>query len=175
MVKARVIYTLKHYLQLPKTLNPAGLIIALVLTGSVMLLMLGIPVLTAISGDPLPEGFWSNLMLLTGAFLFYIVIRQFFSPWLGYRRAHKKFGDTPVEYELREKDFTAIQNGSDFSENVVLPYSKLDKAVETKEYFLLCPRSGTAYIIGKNEITEGTPEQLRSILRGTMGKKYKLK
>ncbi len=175
MVKARVIYTLKHYLQLPKTLNPAGLIIALALTGSVMLLMLGIPVLTAISGDPLPEGFWSHLMLLAGAFLFYISIRQFFSPWLGYRKAHKKFGDTPVEFELREKDFTAVQTGEDFDENITLPYSKLDKVVETKDFFLLVSHGGNAFIIGKSEITEGTPEQLRSILRGNMGKKYKLK
>ncbi|HOR21335.1 MAG TPA: YcxB family protein [Ruminococcus sp.] len=86
-----------------------------------------------------------------------------------------EFGESKVNFAFHADKFTAEHSGKDFSDKIELNYDKLDKVYETKEYFLLYLRSNTAFIIGKNEICEGSPQALRELLRTKFGKRYKTK
>ena len=175
MVKAEVVYTRKGFFQLPKTYNNVTFGITLVIWSASMILILGIPVLSFLTGTEMPEDYAKYLFFLIAGLVFLILLRNVILPLSAFNKYHKKFGDTPIYYEFGEEGFTCVQNGNGFSENTALNYDKLDKVIETKEYFLLSPRSGSAYTIAKTDITEGTPEELRAILRRSMGKKYKVK
>ena len=175
MVKAEVVYTRKSFFQLPKTYNNLLFGTTLAVWGVTMLLILGIPVLSLLTGTEMPAGYTKDLIFWIAAIIFLILLRNVILPVSAYSKYHKKFGDTPMYYEFGEESFTSVQNGNGFSENISLRYDKLDKVIETKEYFLLSPRSGSAYIIARSDITEGTPDELRAILRKNMGKRYKVK
>jgi hypothetical protein len=76
-------------------------------------------------------------------------------------------------YEFDENEMRASCKGADFNENVAITYDKLDKVRETPKCFLLFPEKNLAYVIGKHEITEGTADDLRNLLKSKLGKKFK--
>ncbi|MDL2219994.1 YcxB family protein [Ruminococcaceae bacterium OttesenSCG-928-O06] len=53
-----------------------------------------------------------------------------------------------------------------------LPYTSLSSAVETKRDFYLFTTQAQAYMIDKAYFTNGSPEQLRELLRAALGTKF---
>lgn len=181
MIKARVVYTMDHIRQLRRLRSIFSYIIMIGCTLYVLfnfVLILGIPLMCFIVKAPLPDGFWRHMIVISilSAFVVFLDIWTFFlAPWTGFRNRKKKYGDSPIYYELDENGVDVKCQGEGFSDNTAFTYDKLDKAIETKNYFLLCPRRNVAYIIGKHEITEGSVEGLRDLLRLKMGNKFKSK
>lgn len=178
MVKARVVYTMEHMKQLRRLR-----ILTYIFMGGCTLwvlfnfvLILGIPLLCFVTKVPLPDGFWGYMILVTVLSLGVILLDIwvfYLEMWVGLKKRKKKYGDSPVFYEIDENGVKVESHGEGFSENVSFAYDKLDKAIETKKYFLLCPRRNAAYIIGKHEITEGSVKALSELLRLKMGNKFK--
>ena len=141
-------------------------------------MLVGIPLICIIAKVPLPDGFWGFVMLgaVLSIFIVFLDIWTFFlASWIGFRNRRKKYGDSPIYYELDENGVDVKCQGEGFSDSAAFTYDKLDKAIETNNYFLLCPHRNVGYIIGKHEITEGSAEGLRDLLRLKMGKKFKSK
>lgn len=54
-------------------------------------------------------------------------------------------------------------------------YPELVSAVETEKFFFITIEKGKTCIIGKFELTEGSPSELRSLLTEKLGKKFNAK
>ena len=178
MIKAEVKYTEKHYRELTKCRNKLFFYIlgvtALVNVGLLILLLL----LSLVSGKGLPEDFgrlFGLVLFIVGMWALDSLLMYVFFPKRAAKVERQKFGDSKVNFAFYEDKFTAEHSGSDFSDSMELSYDKLDKVVETKEFFLLYLRSNTAFIIGKDEITEGGPQALRELLHTKFGTRYKTK
>lgn len=52
-------------------------------------------------------------------------------------------------------------------------YDDLHSAVEDDSFFYLLSDQYSAYVIGKNELTEGTPEELSALLSDKMGDRFR--
>ncbi|MBQ3138748.1 MAG: YcxB family protein [Ruminococcus sp.] len=179
MIRAKVVYTPEHIKQLIKCRSIIFYIIMIGVTLHILITtfsIICIPFLSAISDTPIPEGFTSNLIISIFASLFIIGIdiwAFFLYPYYYVKKRRKKYGDTPAFYELDDNSVKINCTGAGFDEQLNFTYDKLDKARETKGYFLLYPQKNSAYIIGKHEITEGTPDDLRNLLKSKLGKKFK--
>ena len=178
MIRAEVKYTEKHYRELSKCRNKISFYIlgatALVNVGLLILLLL----LSLVSGKGLPEDFghlFGLVLFVVGMWSLDCLMMYVFFPKRAAKVEQQKFGESKVNFAFHADKFTAEHSGKDFSDKIELNYDKLDKVYETKEYFLLYLRSNTAFIIGKNEICEGSPQALRELLRTKFGKRYKTK
>ena len=165
MIRAKVVYTNEHMSQIYKCYGKLSLFIiifcsAIILLGTAFELIVLFAFL--VSDTPIP----SNLISLITLSLFLVILFIASNTWLFFlyprvflKNHRKKYGDIPVFYE--------------FNENITITYDKLDKVKETKKYFLLYPQRYSIYIIGKHEITEGTADDLRNLLKSKLGKKFK--
>lgn len=85
------------------------------------------------------------------------------------------YGDGTAVYEFDENTFkNSIVSGKTKSE-AVIEYSKLSKAIESKTHFYIFTNENTAYVIRKTAFTEGTPEELRNILKTRFGERFIVK
>ena len=65
---------------------------------------------------------------------------------------------------------TSEEGGTD--ETASLPYNALHRAVETARDFYLYTGPSQAYLIDKQYFTNGSPEELREILKTALGNKF---
>ena len=179
MIRAKVVYTNEHMSQLYKCYGKFSLFI-IIFCSVIILLGTAFELLTfllfLISDTPIP----SDLISLITLSLFLVILFIASNTWLFFlypriflKNHRKKYGDIPIFYEFNENNMSIKHTGADFNENITITYDKLDKVKETKKYFLLYPQRYSVYIIGKHEITEGTPDDLRNLLKSKLGKKFK--
>jgi hypothetical protein len=141
-----------------------------------LLFVAGLSFLCLLTRGSLPDGTLSSIIFMTAltVIVLYIDLWVFvLVPKNNYDKYKRKYGDMPIFYEFSETGMTVDAKAEGFEEHVRFAYDKFDKAVETKEFFILSENSATAYIIGKNEITEGTAEQLRALFKNNIGNKFK--
>ena len=179
MIRAKVVYKMEHMNQLYKCYSKLSLFIILFCTAIVFfggIFELLTILIFIISGTQIP----SDLVGLSIISLFLVVLAVASNVWIFfiyprvYLKSYKiKYGDIPILYEFNENDMNTKHIGTDFEEYLKFTYDKLDKVRETKKYFIFYPQRYSVFIIGKHEITEGTPEELRNLLKSKLGKKFK--
>lgn len=181
MIKARVVYTMKHMWQVMRLMSiwyyMIFIIGSLFVLGALML-VLSVPLLCLLTHNSLPAGYVMDIFI---AVLMAVTVLAL-DLWVfvlnhrrNYRKHRMKYGNMPILFEISEDEIKVEAKTDGFEEFLRFSFDKLDRAVETNDYFLLSPRTLTAYVIGKNEITEGSTEQLRMILKNKMGNKFKSK
>ncbi|MBQ8961086.1 MAG: YcxB family protein [Ruminococcus sp.] len=178
MIKAEVKYTEDHYRQLAKCRNKILLYICTATAGVNVLLFLGLVFLSKFTKEGAPKDLADSavpLIILIAFIVLDYLYMYVIAPKRAAKTERKKFGDEKVCFTFTEEKMTARHKGADFSDSMELSYDKLDKAVETDGYFLLYLRASTAFIIGRGEITEGSPDQLRALLKNKFGTRYKKK
>ncbi len=179
MIRAKVVYTLEHMKQIKKCYGTFSLLVIIICT-VIILLGIAFELLTLlaflISDTPIPPDLISLfvlsfslaiLFIMSNIWLFFLYPRTFL------KNHRKKYGDIPIFYEFNENNMSIEHIGTDFEEHLRFTYDKLDKVKETKKYFLLYPQRYSVYIIGKHEITEGTADDLRNLLKSKLGNKFR--
>lgn len=85
------------------------------------------------------------------------------------------YKDSSTSYTFSENVFTAITSDGETRGESAIEYSKIPKALEGKEYFYIFANENSAYIIRKSAFAEGTPEELRNILKTELKDKFIIK
>ncbi len=96
---------------------------------------------------------------------------------------HKFFKEMDTMEPVRELRFFSFDDISfcmvctreGFSIDQKINYTELVSAVETEKYFFITIEKGKTCIIGKSEFTEGSPEELHSLLKEKLGNKFNAK
>ncbi len=176
MIRAKVVYTPEHmkhfYFSLYKTFTIICLIVVIV---CLFLNIASSLIFEKINESTPPEQIRNSIFMNLGSiFLIFLNIWLYFiQPHIFVKNHRRKYGDSPMLYEFDKNEMRGSYTGVDFNENVAITYDKLAKVRETKKCFLLFPEKNLAYVIGKHEIAEGTPDDLRNLLKSKLGKKFK--
>lgn len=115
------------------------------------------------------------IFLLISAFLELIYIYRRIKKMTGYT---KKLREKKGEYVLYtcefDDDHLQIEYGAGEPEWGLYrhTYDDLHSVVEDDSFFYLLTTPNNAYVIGKNELTEGTPEELSALLSDKMGDRF---
>lgn len=110
-------------------------------------------------------------LALVAAYLLYILVLQ---PRSLYRKKSGAALETLV-YLFTENGVTRSARSEEggLPENTSMRYDGLVKVVETSKDFYLFTSQTQAYLVDKEYFTNGTPEELREMLRKEMGDKFK--
>lgn len=94
-----------------------------------------------------------------------------------YNKTMKLINDETVNFFrfCDDKFYQEATKGTDFKDVCECGYSYIFKAIETNEHFFIYISKLQMHIIPKKNITLGTPMELRSILMGRLGAKFKIK
>lgn len=170
MIKAEVRYTTKH---IRKFLWSGRNLIAMIFLYTIYaanLVMTGLLLLAKLFGADVDLTFEIVLMLFFSA---YLVYRTFFYEKTYLKRYQHQFPNTAIDFSFGENCFTINGSGEAYNSHQEIDYGKLLKAVEKNEWFMLYITSVSVYVINKSEITEGTPDELRELLKRKLGNKFR--
>ncbi len=176
MIRAKVVYTPEHMKQFYFSLYKTFTIICLIVVILCLILDISSSLFYKSIDKPMPHEQVRRSIFIISCSIFLIFLNiwlYFIQPHIFVKNHRRKYGDSPMLYEFDKNEMRASHAGTDFNENVAITYDKLDKVRETKKCFLLFPEKNLAYVIGKHEITEGTPDDLRNLLKSKLGKKFK--
>lgn len=169
MVKAEVKYTLEHFKALNK--NNKSLKQALFVIYILMMFNIIAAALQIIFGS---FSFATIINIIIAALLiWYIVFVEAFAHKKALKKYTQRFPDAVIYLTFSEDSVLVETSGSGYSENSELAYDKFVKINETDRFFFLYPNAHAAYIVGKHEITEGSVEELRSLLGNNLNGKSK--
>lgn len=172
MIKAEVKYTLKHFQVLLSSRK-----------NSLILRIWGIFIIAAIAfalADNINEnGLTGNtiglLVFWCAVLIVFLWLKYMISPQKQFKNYQKNFPNCTNTYCFDE-DKLSLTSVSDVSSNTSdYVYDIVESAEEKKGLFLIKIKGVGIVVIGAEEITEGTPEDLRSLLKDRLGKKYKTK
>lgn len=76
--------------------------------------------------------------------------------------------------EFHEDKYIVRKTGDEFCNITECGYMHFEKAVETDDYFCWL-HNNHAFLIEKNEIVEGTPEELRELFKQKLGSRFTVK
>lgn len=82
--------------------------------------------------------------------------------------------DTDEIYTFDTDHFTVMQRKADiFNSNIDAKYSYLFKVIENKTHYFMYISKMQCYVIDKTSLTQGTLEELNTILKNNLGAKFK--
>ena len=175
MIKAQVVYSTEHFRSLNRSINRVRLPlnIAYRLGATLYFVSLGMIL------------YWYfrniNNKLLLIAMLGMCALAAFMEVkcLISLKNFDAEADKIPVTGENRL--FVFDENGEAFTEFITdenentrktFPYSHLYRAEENDRFFLIFIRKHLACIVGKHEITEGSPAQLRELLSQRLGDRF---
>lgn len=92
------------------------------------------------------------------------------------RRMRAAHGDIPLVFEFDDEVLTVSFSSADICEIFKYKYKIFSSCLETDKHFFLSFSSGySIYILRKNTLTEGSPDELRRLLQEKFGNRYKSK
>jgi len=109
--------------------------------------------------------------VLMAAFIILDCYIYFGLPRVQYAAQHK-FKEAVNEYVFTDEEMHVTSVGKNYSENLVISYSVIEKVIETSRYMFIFQTRYMAHIVDKTTINRGTAEQIRDKLRPGLGKKY---
>lgn len=112
-----------------------------------------------------------GLFILPAAFS---ISKNMIAGIIGIRKARNP--DIPDEicsYTFDGNGFCMLVRREGYSSELNIGYQEIKRAVENENYFFILLENGTA-IIGKNDLTEGTPDELRTFLHYKMGERFEV-
>lgn len=175
MIKAEVRYTSLHMKALfaveDKKRRPVRIAV-LSLVAAACIIYTCIAVFLIVAGEKFNSGcfVWSFMAVILWTFFIRRLLKN--------RRFFREMDTMKPVKELRCFSFddttfsmTAAREG--FSVDRKISYTELASAAETEEFFFITIEKGKTCIIGKSEFTEGTPEELRTLLTEKLGDKFR--
>lgn len=174
MIKAEVRYQSEHIkalFELEDKKRKPKRIAALIFVFLVCAFYTGIIVLSYIVTHRL-DGMMTFAAAVT-IFMWFLFIRRI----LQNRRIIKEMNTMPPVRELRRFTFDSIMfrmvcAREGFYLDQQIHYSELFSVCETDKFFFITIEKGKTCIIGKHELIEGTPEELRALLMDKLRDKY---
>lgn len=168
MIKAKVRYTEKHYKQL---VNHTPLLIQKIIS-YIFVSVICIVFLLLILGK-LCGGEYSLIpIFIPFALGLFSIIYMAMIPKIMVKRHFQQFPDSEEYYTFGEDGFTELTKGPGLNHEQSVNYDRFISCYENREWFLLFITRNTAYIIHKSEITSGTPDELRELLKTRLGNKF---
>lgn len=171
MIKAEMVYNLDDFRSLVRKASgvsrlriPIIVITALAAAASIYLLITG-------SADGWL--FYSMLILIAGALLYTKWYVDF--PEKNYRRTRTLNGDIPDMYAFDSEVMTVSYSSAGRCSIQKYKYEYCSQCVETENHFFIYTSRYYVEIIRKDSFTEGTAEELRTILKEKFGNRYVLK
>lgn len=112
-------------------------------------------------------------ILLIGATIFTALsFHLYFGlPKIQYKNLHK-LGNLENTYTFTENDFSCVSSHTDYNGSATLKYSVIFKIVETSKYMFIFRDKAQAFVIDKSTFKNGTPEDIRRLLKNYLGDKY---
>lgn len=92
-----------------------------------------------------------------------------------FRRMRGSFGDIPTVYSFADEILTVSFSSALVCSINKYKYQGFKLCIETDEHFFIWINAYSGYIIRKNSLTEGTPEELRAELQKVLGERYRIK
>ncbi len=170
MIKATVRYTVRHIRQMLWSGRNLIAMIFFYAVYIVNLVLTGLLLIAKIFGADI------NLMfhiVFLAVFSAYLVYRTFFYENTVFKRHQHQFPNTDICYSFGENSFITEEMGDTHNARQEVGYDNLFKAIEKKEWFLMYITPTSVYIINKSEITEGTADDLRRLLKEKLGNKFR--
>lgn len=147
--------------------SSASVKIMLCIFSAAMLVLVIISVFTGNSGRNLHLGIAGLIWcLVVYAYIFVL------NPRILYNRFRKNYGSSPVKFTFYQQNMSVSADCGENSFDIRKNYSDIFKITETDSYFFINFRRNEAYILKKGGITEGSSEDIRSIISREMGMKY---
>ncbi len=75
-------------------------------------------------------------------------------------------------YTFDDEQFTAVIENEHKRFELFCQYEHIKTVIENKNYWYICTRDTKTYIVGTDDLTEGTPEELRKLLQDKLGENY---
>ena len=107
------------------------------------------------------------------AFILMLVYLNSIYPKNNYKKFKNIHGDSIEYFDFNDDYFVVQMKNGNNAEYYSLEYNLLNRAEENKNAFYIYISPLQAYIVRKNSITYGTPEDLTVLLRKHLGKKFK--
>ncbi|MCM1006615.1 MAG: hypothetical protein NC485_01600 [Ruminococcus flavefaciens] len=170
MIKAEVRLTEKHFNVLMKTRKTSWVTYC---CGFFMLAILAMLIVSNIYAD----GFgWDSVkpMIIWAVILMAILwLKYTVSPKKQFMNYHKNFPNAVNTYCFGEEKFSmsSVSDGTSGTSEYV--YESVESAEEKNGFFKIKIKGVGFMIIGSEEFTEGTPEELRELLKIKLGSKFK--
>lgn len=170
MIRAEVRYTREHFKALANnSKNTRSVTVCVYLIAAVNLFAAAFQIWNgSVSGAV-------GNMIFMAFCLWYILYMKVIFPKSAVKKYEQRFPDAVIAFTFSEESVHAETNGSGYSENMDYGYDKFLQITEDDRFFFLYVNKNSAYIIGKHEITEGTPEALRELFKKKMGSKFKIR
>lgn len=172
MIKAEVKYTLKHFQVLFSSRKNSWI---LRIWGIFIVAAIAFILADNINENGLTGNTVGSLIFWFAVLIIYFLMKYLVSPQKQYKNYQKNFPNCTNTYCFDEDklSWTSVSDVSSNTSDYV--YDVVESAEEKKGFFLIKIKGVGIVIIGADEITEGTPEDLRSLLKDRLGKKYKTK
>ena len=153
-----------------RQLNKSGLSSVKIMLGifiAAMVVLLVISLCTGNSGRNLKISI-AGIIWCVFVYVYMFIV----NPRLTYKNFKKKFGNARVKYTLNEKSMGISIENSDGFFDIRKNYRDIFKFTETEKYFFIHIKRNEAYILKKNGISQGTAEDIRSIVSREMGNRF---
>lgn len=170
MIKAEVRFTEKHFNALMKTQKISWVTY---FCGFFMFAILAMLIVSDIYADDFG---WDSVksMIIWAVFLMVILwLKYMVSPKKQFMNYQKNFPNAVNTYCFGEEKFSLSSVSDSSSGTSEYVYESVESAEEKNGFFKIKIKGAGFTIIGLEEFTEGTPEELRGLLKNKLGSKFK--
>lgn len=170
MIKAEVRFTEKHFNVLMKTRKTSWVTY---FCGFFMFAILAMLVASNIYAGGFGWDSVKPLIIWVVILMVILWLKYMVSPKKQFMNYQKNFPNAANTYCFGEEKFS-MNSVSDVSSGISeYVYESIESAEETNGFFKIKIKGVGIMIIGSEEITEGTPEELRELLKNKLGSKFK--
>lgn len=113
--------------------------------------------------------FYVMIFLVFGALYIIRVVKVF------YMAFSIDANDDTHSYAFDDEQFTAVIENEHKKFELFCQYEHIKTVVENKKYWYICTQDTKTYIVGADDLTEGTPDELRKLLKDKLGEMYIVK
>lgn len=110
--------------------------------------------------------FYVTVFLVFGAIYIIRVVKVF------YMAFSIDANDDIHSYTFDDEQFTAVIENEHKKVELFCQYEHIKTVVENKNYWYITTHDTKTYIVGTDKLTEGTPDELRKLLKDKLGEMY---
>lgn len=96
-------------------------------------------------------------------------------PERNFRRVSAVKGNIPEKFIFDTEKISVSFSSANNCYTQLIKYTGIVLCTETENHFFLCPNRYSVFIVRKDSFTEGTAEELRTILKEKLGNRYVMK
>lgn len=170
MIKADVTYTIEHFKAVRIVIIPVKQrILWLIFTA----LSTAFAVYTVLTGEKFFNLFTVLAIVLWLGTLFYIMLNYvILNPKKMLENYKKSQPDDHIIFEFYDNALKIINESQTTKGSIEYRYDIFELAWEKSDFFIIQIKSVGQFVIKKSEITDGTPDELRQLLKDKLGSKF---